>query len=736
MSANIDTNTNANNLNIDTSAQNNRVNKLQNEIAKQYIMISASETDDLFTSSNQSIEENVYNRQYQEDRRPIAERKKNPHLLYSKYDKVDRLGKKKSGNKYVSSTSSDNQSFNNNNTKSTIQNLIRKYEKQLEKVSTDCDNFKKQLYQEKKNNLNLQEENGYLKLEKEKADKIKDNQINLLSEKVVDYEDQLNKLTIKFNEVKKKLDEYTPKALKYDEYNRDFLQEREKNEKLSANNSQLNDVILELKKENNELTSTISKQRAELDSIKLDKEYINKNLLLSSNKNEDLSSKISALESEIRDLRKTNQNYVEKLTEKNLNLDGEYKERINRELLEMKEKYEKDIEALKRQYNELIEQKVGYMKEERDEYKEKVGVYEGKIRDKEGALNLIEQELRNYKLKSDEQINYLKLQLSTKTEELNSKMIIYDDQINALSLIRNENESLKEKNDLLRNEIIKLQSDFKAEVADYKAKLSVLNEKVMAYESMENELDKVILSGGGENDDAVNDVINNTPTTTKRRINQCLDLANKLKLSSLENEKMKNLNDQLSNDLQVKEDQINIYKNISEKVNQPYAYLVKNLQDNELEIYNLKKENMEKEKSVIRLTKEVELCQEKIKNMESDLKTIIENRSQINNLQNILMNYLNEEREGNLSNISNFNSQLEKFNYETAQNFFKNRQENLNPFSTKSESMFKQNDLPIDQLICYSPNLNVKDNNSLDITKTTFATVPEWYKKLKEKKNK
>ena len=50
------------------------------------------------------------------------------------------------------------------------------------------------------------------------------------------------------------------------------------------------------------------------------------------------------------------------------------------------------------------------------------------------------------------------------------------------------------------------------------------------------------------------------------------------------------MNQQLNNELNISRDECNLYKNVSEKVKQPYAYLIRNLQDNELEIYKLKQE--------------------------------------------------------------------------------------------------------------------------------------------------
>ena len=55
---------------------------------------------------------------------------------------------------------------------------------------------------------------------------------------------------------------------------------------------------------------------------------------------------------------------------------------------------------------------------------------------------------------TNEEINLLKIELDNKTNELNSKNALYKEQITAITMFQNENEKLKEKNDLLNEKII------------------------------------------------------------------------------------------------------------------------------------------------------------------------------------------------------------------------------------------------------------------------------------------
>ena len=107
--------------------------------------------------------------------------------------------------------------------------------------------------------------------------------------------------------------------------------------------------MAQIKKDNNDLNNKYETLRIENENLKQDKMFLNKNLMVDDEKIKSQNAKITQLEQDIREMRRTNQNYIDKLTDKNLNLDNTYKDKVNNELKNMKEKYEKDIETLKKQ---------------------------------------------------------------------------------------------------------------------------------------------------------------------------------------------------------------------------------------------------------------------------------------------------------------------------------------------------------------------------------------------------
>ena len=662
---------------------------------------------------------------------------KNKHLIYKKSD-----NKKIVTKKIYADTSNSEVSIQEPSSKNgTNRTLIKKYESKIEQYTNQIEDLKRKLYEEKRSKLDLQEELNYIKYEKEKMSKTNNIQIEKTNEKNISLEEQNKKLIIKNEDLQKKLEEYSLKIWKYDEINEKYQKLLNDHKNLSDNNKTLNELLNENKNKKNEIDSDYQSLKLEKQVLQQNNEILKKNLAVSENKIKDLNEKVSELENDIRDMRKINQNYIEKLTDKNLNLDNTYKDKVNKELNDMRSKYESDISNLKKQYDDFFEKKTSYLKEERDEYRGKCNKYEQMIKEKDESLSIAQNELRNINSKTMEQISYLKLQLNSKTEELNSRITINEEQKAALAMLKNDNDALKDKNDLLRSEMIKIQSEYKAEIAEYKIQLSGLTEKLKIYDNMENELDNAINQApveGEPGDQEIINIIREMPTSNKRRIDQCLNLANKVRMLSVENEKLKLINDKINQELQTVNDQCNIYKNVADQVKQPNSYLITNLQDKEMEIYKLKQDISDKDQENNKLKMQCESYQEIIKKMENDMKTLVNNRKKIDDLNSILTNYINNENKGfnNYNDVKNLSEYVNNFNSNINGN-------NLNPFNTQQNfysnmlNTYNNNNLSLSSSKGFGTVKPERDVNfSGDSTKNITVPMPDWFKKIKEKKNK
>ena len=561
--------------------------------------------------------------------------------------------------------------------------LIRKYEKEVEELNENNNKINDELKKVKREKYEKEQELNDAIYEKEKLERKHESEIKRLQENNNYLEDKNNKLNSENEILKRKSNENFKKINDYDNAIEKCKKLEKENRKLREDNNILKEQFNEGKNRKIEAEKNYEEMKLENMILKQNNENLKKNLNESEDKIKSQEEKISELENDLRDMNKRNQNYIEKLTEKNLSLDNTYKDKITKELNEMRNRYENDIFMLKKQYDDLSEKKTTYLKEERDEYRSKYNQCESMLKEKDESLNITQNQLRDLITKTNAEISHLKLQLNIKTEELNSKSAIYEEQISSLNFFKNDNEALKEKNDLLRREMIKLDADNKTKIAQYSIELTSLKEKLKLYEDAENKLDNLINLAPGENDDnELVEIIKDTPSSNKRRINQNLTLATKVKMLSEENEKLRLVIDKMNNDLQEMTDQCKIYKGVIDNVKQPNSYLITNLKDRETEIYKLKQEILDKDQENNRLREENKTHIETINKIKTDMQKVMDNRKKIDDLQSMLTNFIQKEKIGknNYNDINNMNNYINSFN-----NNLSGTGLSLNNFSTQQK---------------------------------------------------
>ena len=132
----------------------------------------------------------------------------------------------------------------------------------------------------------------------------------------------------------------------------------------------------------------------------------------------------------------------------------------------------------------------------------------------------------------------LKLDVRAKEDAKLRIQHLYEDNLILVKETKLENEALRSKLDVFKSEYYKLESTARQGNADIKAELAVTRERLANYEMIEKELDQAIMNVASDSaidPDGTNSVgnsliqtITNAPTTSKRRIQQSLLLANRL----------------------------------------------------------------------------------------------------------------------------------------------------------------------------------------------------------------
>lgn len=116
----------------------------------------------------------------------------------------------------------------------------------------------------------------------------------------------------------------------------------------------------------------------------------------------------------------------------------------------------------------------------------------------------------------------MRLEVRLKTDEVMRITHLYEDNLLLVKELKLENEAIKQKQELLKSEYYKLESSARTKYADVIAELALYKEWVSQYESIEKDLDDIIIqtaeSTMRDADGHILDAISHAPTASKRWI--------------------------------------------------------------------------------------------------------------------------------------------------------------------------------------------------------------------------
>ena len=165
------------------------------------------------------------------------------------------------------------------------------------------------------------------------------------------------------------------------------------------------------------------------------------------------------------------------------------------------------------------------------------------------------------------------------------------------------------------------------------------------YEQIESELDNVLSKNmiKSTNDEKLIKAMETLPMNKKKRISQCLILAQRLKEVINENNKLNNEIINLENEKNSFKEQKEIYENINQKTQEPYDFILKKLNKNEILLKD-KTNELEDLKNRFKIVmEENKNLSDKYNEIENDLRTVLLNREKIDRLNEIVTNYIQQE---------------------------------------------------------------------------------------------
>ena len=438
----------------------------------------------------------------------------------------------------------------------------------------------------------------------------------------------------KIEELMISLRENREKVLKFDELNSEF--KRISTDKARLENQiegQIRQIDM-LSREKEENLSLLESKSREMDLLQSDKGYLSKQNSQLLDKIQRLEDRNDRLELEIVEAKNSAQNYLTKLLDMKSEKTISFEEKLTKELNELRDRNSKEMEEMRKQLIEVHERKVEYLKEARETAEFRLQKAEDGWKETKQMYEELQIEFRLNTTKADEELSRLRSEVRLKSEQLQLTQNSYEQSIQSLRHSKAENEMLKEKVDLLRQEYYKAEHKCTTENADLKAQYAVAQAQLQQYAMIEQELDYAIENQG---------IDVGAPTTSKRRVQQSLALAKKLTEKQKEAETMRTEVLRLTSEVQRLEEENALNKSLLNQSSQPYSYLVKQLEARERELTEAKKQLQSLTRQNSDIILQYELLEKSNSEMSRDLKELLAKRQAIEQLQAVLQQLIEQK---------------------------------------------------------------------------------------------
>ena len=288
--------------------------------------------------------------------------------------------------------------------------------------------------------------------------------------------------------------------------------------------------------------------RREVDMLTQDKAYLQRENTLNEDKARRLEDKLDRTEQALLETKKQAEKYMDRVLTTNDDLKLKFDQQYTNEIQDMKSRYTKDLEMMKQNLVDIYETKTLHLTERRDELELRNNKLDKQLADRNKSYEELLYEFRQLQKTTDEEIGHLRVQSRSAQDEITRVTNLYEDNLILVKETKMEAEALRSKIDVLKTEYYKLESTARQGNGDIKAELAVCKERLASYELIEKELDQAIMNIAGDatvEGDGTNHVgnaliqtITSAPTSSKRRIQQSLLLANRLQTKQKELEEI------------------------------------------------------------------------------------------------------------------------------------------------------------------------------------------------------
>lgn len=479
--------------------------------------------------------------------------------------------------------------------------------------------------------------------------------------RIEDLEIRNKELQEAINKLRTKEESYKIKEREFDAMKERLKEVEKANSGLQMHTELQSETVSRANKQREDYEKQYDSLRSEIDLHKHDKAYMTKEIIQLQDRIKRLENDIERLEdqkaqyfSEMKEAQKNAQNYLEKL----LNNNGEFGSAASRKHLEelsrIKETHEKELQMHKENLTEVYEKKIEYLREAKEESDMRLAKAERDLLEKTKSYDEILIEYRKIERMVDTEVGNIKLELRHKKEEVIRVSNYYEENLSLVKELKLENSNLKEKLDIVKNDYYRLEAVERQKNADALAQVAVYKERLAHYEAIEKELDDAIINVAEcepqtEAGDIVLNAIKAAPTAANRRVQQSLLLANRLQSKQKEVEQLKKEVKTLKDQMRNMTDDSKMYRKLADKANQPYSYLMADIEKGEKDLNMAFKRLRTKEEEIKQLQEENKALKLAVNNLQDSLQKLANKRRQLDSLQNTLMNIIKGSTSKNIS---------------------------------------------------------------------------------------
>ncbi|CAD8109310.1 unnamed protein product [Paramecium primaurelia] len=447
-----------------------------------------------------------------------------------------------------------------------------------------------------------------------------------------------------------------------------------------------------------------SKRKGDL--LQQDKEYLTKENIQLLEKVKRLEDKLDRTEKEYLEAKNQAQEYLFQLLNSKTDQTQAYEKRIYSEIADLKEKHHHELEIAKQNLVDIYETQIKFLKDAKEEIQLRKDNLEGQVKEKSTLYDHLLIDYRNLQRKLDGDLSEQRIQLRLKIEELDRVQNIYEDTLANLKATKHENEMLREKINVLKAEYYKCQVEAKEQMSNINAQLQVAKEQLTNYEGIEKEIDDAIMKSAGNEYDAMNPLLGfmgTVPTSSKRRIQQALNLAQRLQAKQRESEELQKQLREKQSEIERLQEETKLQRDVLDKTHQPHSYLVAHIEEKDREILKYKSLLKKIDQDYQILKAENDDIANRFMRAEEDLQRLRIKRQNLQNIQNILIGIATGSQNDMRQNLrSAINEMSEALNTKTY----------------------------------IDPQSAIQKKGGIQNSQQKEQEGPSWYSKLKQKQNK